>query len=322
MPTVSGGASPRLAVGVTAAFIAYLFWGFMPLYWKMLSEAWSWEVIAHRVCWSFIVITLLLIVTGRAHEFRQTAGQLRRRPPLALMLVAAAMFAGLNWWINVLAVQIDRVVELGIGMFLTPLISMALGFLIFRERLSRLHVLSIAIAAAGVVVMTAGYGRIPVIALGVSSTWAIYGAFKKKITINPWVSNALESLIMMPLALVYLWNLHAAGEGHFLATGFSGLSCALVGTGIITSIPMIAFAYSALNLPMYLLGFCQFLNPVLTILVGVFILGSPFNPAFAVPLVFIAVSVAVFLWAELKGVHVTRKVLEHAGKTGGRKGEP
>lgn len=298
MSTVSPTAVPNRAGGLTASFLAYLCWGFMPIYWSFLSRAESWEVIAHRVLWSLVVLVVIFTLRGRFGEVRDTARLLWERKRILLLLLSASSIAAVNWWINVLAAHVDRVIELGIGMFLTPLLSVAIGCFVFKERLSGLRRISLLLAVCGVAVLAWNYGRIPWIAVGVSSTWACYGALKKKIEIDAWMSNAFECAVLLPAALAYLWWLNAHGLAAF-GPANPGVTAALAGLGVVTLIPMVAFAYAAQNLPLYLLGFCQFLNPVLTIFTGVVILGEPFNDAFALPLVFIAAAVALFVTAEL-----------------------
>ncbi|WP_301088881.1 EamA family transporter RarD, partial [Turicimonas muris] len=219
----------------------------------------------------------------------------------------AAAFAGVNWWINIYGVNSNQVVELGIGMFLTPLISVFLGVLFYKEKLPPLKWASILLAFLGLLIMVFQLGRIPWIAVGVSSTWAIYGALKKKIKVDPWISNTIESGLMLPLALVYIFTLNHVGTSHF----FSGnpaedLTWVLVSTGVITTIPMVAFSYAALNLPLNVLGFCMYINPILTLLVGIFIFKEPFNTKQLLPLSFIWSSIILFLFSESRTLAARR----------------
>ncbi len=288
-------------VGLLGAVCAYLVWGFLPIYWKLFGQVRGWEVIAHRVVWSLIVLICILIVFGKANKVLPSLRYLAKEKFKAVCLTLAAAFAGFNWWINVYAVNSNQVVELGIGMFLTPLISVFLGVVFYREKLSFLKWLSIFLAFVGMLIMVFQLGRIPWIAIGVSSTWAIYGAFKKKITIDPWISNAFEAALMLPLAVSYIYFLNHIGAGHF----FSGnpkedLTWVLLSTGIVTTVPMVAFSYAALHLQLNVLAFCMYINPILTMFVGLFIFGEPFNTSQLLPLSFIWTSIAIFLFAETR----------------------
>lgn len=281
--------------GLIAALIAYCIWGMMPLYWRGLSEAGSVEILCHRIVWSLFFILLALAVQGKIPALARTLKGLARDLPQAGFIFGATSFASANWLINIVGVNTGRVVELGIGMFLTPLATVALGMIFFRERLEKTRVAAVALAAAGVVIMIWNLGRIPWIALGVSSTWAIYGAFKKKVTIDPWSSTAAEHMMMFPFALAALLWLAASGTGHFLAGGIRTLDLMLLGTGVMTSIPMIAFSLAAQKLPLIYLGFVQYLNPILTTLLGVLWFREPIGEAELVPLAFIWAGIALYL---------------------------
>lgn len=302
-------------IGLIGATSAYLVWGFLPIFWKLFGKVSGWEVVAHRVLWSFLVLLLLLLLFSKLNKFKETYNYLLEKKKRALCLTLAAAFAGLNWWINVYGVNSNQVVELGIGMFLTPLISVFLGVLFYKEKLSSLKWLSILLALFGLIIMIVQLGRIPWIAVGVSSTWAIYGALKKKIRIDPWISNSIEAGLMLPLAVAYIYFLNHTGTSHF----FSGnpeadLTGVLVATGIITTIPMIAFSYAALNLPLNVLGFCMYINPILTLLVGIFVFKESFNTEQLLPLSFIWTSIIIFLYSESIGTRSieSKKNLESA----------
>ena len=287
------------AKGLAASLGAYLCWGFMPIYWALFGNVRGWEVIGHRILWSLLLISAFLLLLGRFELIKSTVfGVVRSRRQL-FNLTAAAMLAAVNWWINVYSVSINQVVELGIGMFLTPLMSVALGVLSFSERLSPLKWVSVLLPATGVLIMIYTFGRIPWIALGVSGTWSMYGVFKKRLGIDPWVSNLMEASLMLPFACAYLYYLWTSGQGSFI-TGGPQISWLLVSVGLVTSVPMIAFSAAANYLPMSILGFTQYLNPILTLLVGLVYFKEPFNQDQLVPLLFIWAGIIIFIYAEIK----------------------
>lgn len=291
-------------MGLTAALLSYLSWGFMPLYWNLLQEADSFEVIAHRICWSLIFIPIVIALRGKWASSWVVAKSVFRQPGKVTVLALAAFFAGANWWINVIAVLTDHVVELGIGTFLTPLISVSAGVIFFREKLSKLKTTGVLCAVAGVLIMIVSFGHFPWISLGVSMTWGIYGTLKKKLMLDAWVSIVLEGLLMLPFALGYILWLHSQGLGHFLPTVMPGLSLALVGTGIVASFPLIFFTIGAMNLPMNVLGFCQYLAPILTLMLGVLFFGEPFGWTQLLPLLFIWSGILIFLCAEVREANI------------------
>ena len=285
------------AAGVASAVIAYCFWGFMPLYWHLMAEASHVEVLAHRIIWSLLFIVLMLVFKG---EFAQTLAACRTLAAksnrnAAGIIVLASMFASLNWLINIVGVNTGRVVELCLGMFLTPLATVAIGIVFFSERLTRLRALAVGLAACSVVILAAGLDRFPWIAVGVSSTWAIYGALKKKVTIAPMDSVFVEHALMFAPAFVFLCLAPGEYAAHFCSGFDSGLSWILMGTGVMTSIPMILFSLAAQRLPMTMLGVIQYLNPVLTLAVGVFVFSDPVAAAELGALVCILAAVFLFV---------------------------
>lgn len=285
------------AVGILSSVLAYCFWGLMPLYWRRLAEAAPVEILAHRIIWSFVFITAGLAAAGRLPAAARVLGRLVLAPrdSGALIIVLASVFAALNWLVNIVGVNTGRVVELGLGMFLTPLATVAIGVVVFSERLSGARLAAVLLAALSVAVLVAGLDRFPWIAVGVSSTWAIYGALKKKVAIDPGDSVAIEHGLMLLPALAFILLSPGGYARHFLEGFDSHLSLFLIGTGIVTSIPMVLFSLSAQKLPMTVLGIVQYLNPVLTLSVGVLVFSEPVTTAEKAALALIAAAVALYI---------------------------
>ena len=242
-------------LGLIGATSAYLVWGFLPIFWENVRQS---RRLGSRCPSRRLVIACDAPTTGdfqKFHKFKKTFHYFAEQKQYAICLTLAAAFAGVNWWINIYGVNSNQVVELGIGMFLTPPISVFLEFFFYKEKLPPLKWASILLAFLGLLIMVFQLGRIPWIAVGVSSTWAIYGALKKKIKVDPWISNTIESGLMLPLALVYIFTLNHVGTSHFSPEiRLKILTWVLVSTGVITTIPMVAFSYAALNLPLNVPG--------------------------------------------------------------------
>ncbi len=281
--------------GYIAGFLAYFVWGLMPLYVRTLAAASPFEILAHRIVWGLLLIVAALFFRGTlGHLFSTAASLFRDQKRIGGLVLLAALFAAVNWFINIIGVTTGHVIELGIGMFLTPLVTVAFGFVFYRERLALSETLSVILAAAGVLIMIWNFGRIPWVALGVSFTWGIYSAVKKKVTIPPWESIASEHTLLLIPAIAYLLTLAASGSGHF-SSGDAALSARLIGMGLITTVPMILFSYAAVRLPLIVLGFIQYLNPVLTISMGVLFLGETITSEEILPLLFILSGIALYL---------------------------
>lgn len=286
-------ASETSGGGLAAALLSYAIWGMMPVYWAGTAAAQPLEVLSHRIVWAVLFIGAALALSGRGRELSATAAALARDPRQTSLILAAALFASLNWLVNILGAHTSRVVELGAGMFLTPLMTVLFGALFYRERLGRLRLAAVALAACGLAVMVFSLGRMPLIAIGVSSTWAAYSAVKKSVRVNAVLSTGIEHALMLPFAAAYLAWLAASGEGRFLA-GDASLTLLLFGTGLVTSLPMVAYSYAAQRLALSVLGFVQYLNPILTILVGCLALHETISLAQAIALAFIIAGVALF----------------------------
>ena len=249
--------------GVLLGWIAYGIWGLFPLYWPLLEPASPPEILAHRIVWSAAVMGLLLLVWRRWSALRGL--------PLRtwLQVIAAAALIAVNWGVYIYAVNNGQVVDAALGYFMNPLVSVALGVLVLRERLRTTQWVAVAVAAVGVGVQTVEGGGVPVIGLTLAVSFALYGLVKKLVPLGPLVSLTGEGMVLTPIALVYLGILFATGGSTFTDNG-AGHVLLIVGTGVITVIPLLAFAGAAQRLPLTTVGLLQYITPTLQFLLGVF----------------------------------------------------
>jgi chloramphenicol-sensitive protein RarD len=271
------GAAPRVderasRSGLLYGLGAYVWWGLFPGFFPLLLPAGSLEILAHRYLWTAVFLVVVLLVARRLGDLRR----LGRRN--WLLLAAASLLIGINWGTYIFAVTHGHVVDAALGYFINPLVSVALGVLVLRERIGRLQLAALAIAVAAVVVLTTQVGKLPVIALALASSFALYGLVKKVVTADPRVSVAVESLLALPLVGGYLVALQIAGHGHFVGYG-AGHSALMMLAGPATAIPLLLFAGSAQRLPLITLGLLQYLNPGLQMAWGVLINHEPMPPA-------------------------------------------
>lgn len=262
--------------GLWAAIACYIIWGVLPLYWKLLSGAGAYEILAHRIIWSFVFMTVLLLFLGMGPLFRDTVKSLCTHRIKGVLMIAASFLITANWCIFIWAVTHDHIVDSSFGYYINPLVNVFLGVLLFHERLSKLKWFSIIIALIGIIGMSVELGRLPLVSVSLAFTFALYGAAKKKLHINPFVSITLETLLVLPLALWYAGSLYLSGEGHFLV-GNAAMNWLFIGAGIVTATPLVLFSSGANNLPLNVLGFCQYLSPSLSLLLGIFLYHEPFN---------------------------------------------
>jgi chloramphenicol-sensitive protein RarD len=255
-----------------AGFAAFITWGLIPVFWKLLKTVPANEIIAHRLVWTTLFLVLLLTWQGRWPEVRDAA---RTRRTL-LYCIASGLAVSINWLVFIWAVNVDRVVETSLGYFMTPLINILFGAIFLRERLTRWQLISVLLALAGVLNLTLGYGKFPWIALVLCVSFGIYGLLRKKSGTRPIPGLFLETTLLTPLAILYLVYLQRAGALTFSA-GDSSLALLLVSTGVVTGLPLVWFGHAARHLRLTTLGFLQYISPSGSFLLGVFLYHEPFT---------------------------------------------
>ena len=248
---------------------AYGLWGLVPLFWPLVAEAGALELLAHRIVWSLAVAGLLiLLVVPRGWWAR-----FRSRRNLTLAGAGSAVIA-VNWGTYIWAVNHGHVVEAALGYYINPILSIAVGVALLRERLAALQWTSVGLAGVAVLVLTVGYGRPPWVALVLAVSFAAYGVIKKQLNAGAVQSLTVESALLAPVALAYLAFLQVTGGLSFGRLGWSH-SLLLVSTGLVTAVPLLLFAASATRVPLSTLGLLQYVAPTLQFLLGVAYFGEP-----------------------------------------------
>ncbi|WP_111766570.1 EamA family transporter RarD [Nakamurella deserti] len=249
--------------GIVFGLVAYGVWGLFPLFWPFLEPASAPEILAHRVVWSLVFMAVVLTVRRHWHALRS----LPRRT--WLQVAAASVLIAVNWGVYIFAVNNGLVVEAALGYYINPLVSVALAVLVLRERLRTLQWVAVGIAAAAVVVIATGTGGLPWIALTLASSFALYGLVKKVIPLAAAESLTAEALVLAPAALAFLTWLQFAGRSTLTDHG-AGHVLLLAAGGLVTIVPLGAFAVAAQALPLSVVGFLQYLTPTMQFVLGVF----------------------------------------------------
>ena len=275
--------------GFFYALTAYVLWGFLPLYMKALAHIPPTEVIAHRVVWSLPVALAVLWATGRTADLRRALGAPR---VLAMGAMTAALIS-VNWGIYVWAIGSGHALDAALGYYINPLFSIFLGAVLLRERMGRLQVMAIGLAAVAVAILTWEAGRLPVVALGLTVTWGFYAFLKKWLPIGPNQGFALEVLILLVPALGYMAWLGSQGSGHFLM-GVSGDNLLLIGCGIITAGPLMIYANGAKRLRLSTIAVMQYISPTMIFLTAVFLFEEPFSQVKMVAFALIWAALAIY----------------------------
>ena len=250
--------------GVALGISAYLMWGLFPLYWPLLKPIGALEILAHRVVWSLMVVVGLLLVT-------RNLGWLRTIPRVKLAwLTLAAVLVSFNWLLYIWAVNTGHVVETSLGYFINPLISVLLGVTFLKERLRPAQWFSLAGAFIAVLLLSYDYGHPPWIALGLAPSFALYGLVKKRAAVGAVESLSFETGVLTLPAIAYLVALEVQGTGSFGHVPL-GRELLLIGAGVMTALPLVAFGASANRVPLSTLGLLQYFAPTLQFMCGVLV---------------------------------------------------
>ena len=285
--------------GIMSAAGAYLLWGILPVYWKQLTQVPAYEILAHRIIWSFFFMFAVILATRSFRVFLTETVQLGRNPRKLAGLIIASVLISANWLIYIWAVNENRVVETSLGYYINPLVNVLLGIIVLKEKLSLWQGVSCGLAATGVLIMAVNFGAVPWVSLSLAFTFAFYGMCKKILGLSAITSTTLETLVVSPVAAAYLLILARHGSGAF---GFTGQTTTwlLVGAGAVTATPLLLFAGGANRLSLSLLGFTQYLSPTITLVIGVVIYHEPFTQVHMLAFGFIWLALAVFSLAKTR----------------------
>ncbi|WP_017473028.1 EamA family transporter RarD [Amphibacillus jilinensis] len=282
----------QIKIGSFAAAGAYLIWGFLPLYWKAVGGISAGALLGHRIVWSFVFMLLIIFLSKSTKRFLTEARLIfKDRKKLTGLILASLVISG-NWLIFIWAVNSNYVIQASLGYYINPLISILLGVVVLKESLAKVEILSVVLAGFGVLFLTFYYGVFPWISLVLALTFALYGLIKKTIDISTMSGLTLETLIALPVALVYLLI-----EGDSLTTMQSSFQMALLlmGAGVVTAIPLLLFATGAKRIPLSMIGFLQYIAPTFMLLIGVFLFNEPFT--YAHMIAFLAIWVALVIYS-------------------------
>jgi chloramphenicol-sensitive protein RarD len=311
MSKVSSDSQARLNKGLLFGASAYGIWGLFPLYWRLLDNVGAVEALAHRFVWALGICALLLWVRPHAGWWRE----LKQRPAALRFLAAAAVVIAFNWYMYIWGVNHERVVETSLGYFISPLVTVMLGVLLFRERLRRPQWLAIYLAAAAVAWLTVDYGTVPWVAIGLAVSFATYGVLKKKAATGAVESLAVEAMIIIPFTLGYLVWLDLVGQAAFVHAGWS-TTLLLIAAGPATAIPLLFFAGAATRIPLTFLGLLQYLTPTIQFLIGIFVFDEPMPPARLAGFVLIWTALAIFSGETLHHLSKLRRQSRRLAATG------
>lgn len=297
----------EMKIGILSTSASYVIWGLIPIYWKLVTHVSAYEILANRIIWSFVFMIILLIVLKKLASLQNVLKEIKMYPKKALALAAASCLISINWFVYIWAVNHNQIIETSMGYYINPLMSVLLGIVILKEALSKSQILSFILAACGVFIMTISYGSFPWVSLSLAISFALYGLVKKMIKMDASVGLTIETAVVTPLALLYLVYESMQGGIH-LFSGNLKTDLLLMGGGILTAIPLLLFAKGAQHIPLYMIGFLQYIAPTMTLLLGVFVYKEMFTQSQMLSFVFIWSALAVFTYAQMKGIQKKKAV--------------
>lgn len=277
---------PISGKGLSYAMLAYGIWGGFGLYFHLLAQVPATEVLIHRILWSSLFVFGVLLARRQVGR----VGAILKTPrTVAWLLLSSVLISG-NWGLYIWAVSQARVIEASLGYFLTPLISVLLGVIVLKETLSRAQLLALVIATAGVLWQVVEHGSAPWIALTLGFLFAFYGLIRKQVEVDALTGLLVETALMLPVALIALEYLTATGRNHFDANS----ALLLIGAGVLTAVPLLAFASAARLLPLSVLGFANYLTPTLQFISAITLLNEPLDSTTLTSFSLIWVALAIF----------------------------
>ncbi|EQC33931.1 RarD protein [Saprolegnia diclina VS20] len=275
--------------GILYCVTAYVVWGVLPIYWKQLEVVPADQLALHRIVWSFVFLLIVLAIKGEFTALRQEARGWR---VFAVYTVSSVVILA-NWMTYIWAVNAGYIVQTSLGYFITPLINVIIGVVVFKEKLRLWQWLAIGAAFAGVLVVAIAYGKFPWVALTLAVSFSIYGVLKKQAPLNALHGMTVETGILFVPAVIYLSVVQAQGNGAFLHVSTTA-NILLAGAGIVTVIPLLLYASAAQKIPFSLLGMLQYIAPSLMFIMGVAVYNEDFSLVKLIGFVLVWVALAVY----------------------------
>lgn len=280
---------------ILQVFTCYVMWGVFPVFWKLLAELNSFYVLASRIVWSAVFCFILILLTKKTEELKAVLKNKQLRKTLMCSGIAVAV----NWGLYIYAVNGNHILDASLAYYMNPLMVIALGFFVFKERLHIRQWLAIAIALLGIMIAVIAYGEFPLFAIVIGGSFAIYSAIKKNVTCDGLISTFVEAAFLSPFAIVYIiWAemMDVGAIGMLQGAQFALLPMA----GIVTSVPLLIFSMGITKVPMSLTGILMYVNPTLQLLIGILLYHETFDLARGIMFVCVWIAVVIFISASMK----------------------
>lgn len=273
--------------GVVLAICAYCFWGFAPLYFKLLDHVSATEILLHRVLWSFVFMLVLMQFIG---GFAKLRALFRQPKQLGVLAITSILIAG-NWLLFIWAINNDHMLDASLGYFINPLINVLLGMIFLQERLRKLQWAAVSLAFTGVLIQLISFGSIPVVSLALAASFGLYGLLRKKVNVDAKTGLLVETAILVPVALLYLVTNF---ESISVMENSVQMNLLLLAAGVVTSVPLLCFAGAATRIPLSMLGFFQYIGPSIMFIMAISVFNEPFDLEKGITFAFIWSALVIF----------------------------
>lgn len=283
------------AKGVAFGLSAYIMWGCFPLFFALFQGVPAFEILIHRILWSCLFLVGLVTLLRRWAPIRQALAEPRR---LGSVLGCALLIA-LNWGLYIYAVESRQVLQASLGYFMTPLVNVALGMLVLRETMHRLQAAAVGLATLAILIQLLLLGELPWISLGLAFSFGTYGLLRKQVPLDGLSGLFVETLLLLPLALLAITWLVQVDMSHFL--GDTRTSLLLIASGVITALPLLAFAGAARRLRLATLGFLMYINPTIQFAIALAVFGEPLSAVELATFGLIWTALALYSWSAWQG---------------------
>lgn len=278
---------------------AFVMWGVLAVYWKALKHIPSWELLSQRVLWAFIFLTAVIIISKKPSFFSIWKNKRDR-----ITLITSSLLIGINWGVFIYAVNANKIIEASLGYYITPLVNILLGIVFLKEKLSPLKVIALILATSAVLFLTIDAGKFPLVSLLLAFSFGFYGLIKKTTKVDTLPSLAFETSILLPVAIGYQLLLFKNESNSMLNIDIQTFLL-LVGTGVITILPLYWFTKGARRINLISVGFFQYTAPTIMLLIGIFIYKEPFEPTEGIAFTTIWLAIVIYI-ASLIKVHKGR----------------
>lgn len=296
----------KTKAGILSGILTYTLWGFIPLFFKLLSDVLPMEILSQRIIWASVFMLIAVVLSKKCQSFVRIITDLFRHPKKLLMMLLVSLLISTNWFTFIWAINNNHILQTSLGYYINPIISILLGVIFLKEKLARAQVIAVVLAFIGVMVMTLSLGAFPYISLTLALSFGFYGLLKKKMDYAVIKGLAVETLFVTPFALI-AWFYFINSDQSFVTNHATlGMWALVVSSGIVTAVPLLLFAFTARNIPLSMMGFMQYIGPTISLLLGVLVYHEAFTVTHAISFSLIWLGLIVFSVATFKMYRVTK----------------